>query len=113
MNRGDNGWRARPAPWTILSNAPLTDNQARTIHIIHPFHPLTGSEFELVDYRHNRGEDRVNFLDSAGRLSAIPASWTDLIAPDPFVAVSAGRSLFRLDDLLRLAELVASMQPPT
>ncbi|HKX27959.1 MAG TPA: DUF5372 family protein [Blastocatellia bacterium] len=79
----------------------------------HPFHPLTGSEFELVTYRHNWGKDRVYFHDSDGKLSAVPAAWTDVIAPDPFVAVSAGRSLFRLDDLLRLAELVASLQPPT
>jgi len=42
---------------------------------------------------------------------ALPASWTDLVPPDPFVAVAAGRSLFRADDLLELAQLVGKRAP--
>jgi hypothetical protein len=37
----------------------------------------------------------------------MPASWTDVVAPDPVVALSAGRSPFRLDDLLELTRLVS------
>jgi hypothetical protein len=40
------------------------------------------------------------------RVSSLPASWTDVEAPDAFVVVSAGRSLFRPEDLLALADLV-------
>ena len=40
------------------------------------------------------------------RLRSLPADWTDLVAPDPFVAVSAGRSPFRPADLLQLAALL-------
>jgi len=43
-------------------------------------------------------------------LIALPASWTDVIAIDPFVAVAEGRSLFRADDLWELAELVGRLQ---
>ena len=34
--------------------------------------------------------DLVYFLDSAGELVSVPAAWTDLVAPDPFVVVAAG-----------------------
>jgi Family of unknown function (DUF5372) len=92
------------------SNAPEENHPRRSFRIIHPFHPLTNREFELVIYRHNWGEDRVYFHDPDGKLSAIPASWTDLIAEDPFVGIAAGRSLFRLDDLLKLSEFIAAVQ---
>ena len=39
----------------------------------------------------------------------MPASWTSLAALDPFVAVAAGRSLFRVADLLALARLCAQL----
>ena len=45
-----------------------------------------------------------------GELSAIPAPWTDFVAEDPFVGIAAGRSLFRLEDLLNLSELIAAVQ---
>jgi hypothetical protein len=37
----------------------------------------------------------------------MPATWTSAAAVDPFVALSAGRALFRIDDLLALTELIA------
>jgi hypothetical protein len=46
------------------------------------------------------------FHDAEGRLRSVPASWTSAVAPDPFVLVSAGRALFRTEDLLRLLALV-------
>ena len=39
-------------------------------------------------------------------LVSVPASWTDLAPEDPLVGVAAGRSLFRVVDLIELAELV-------
>jgi hypothetical protein len=62
----------------------------------------------LVVYRQNWGEDRVYFHDQDGKLASVPASWTDVVAEDPFVSLAAGRSLFRLEDLLKLAELIAA-----
>lgn len=94
----------------IPSNAPLGDHQHQRFRIVHPYHPLANCEFELVVYRHNWGEDRVYFHDLEGKLSAVPASWTNLVAEDPFVSVAAGRSLFRLEDLLKLTELIAAVR---
>jgi hypothetical protein len=64
-----------------------------------------------VTYRNNWGEDRVFFHTAEGRLDSVPARWTDLVAPDPFVAISAGRALSRVEDLLALVRLVRGVRP--
>lgn len=76
------------------------------MRVTHPFHPLHGREFELVDRRRTWGEDRIYYYDR-GALKRMPAAWTSAATPDRFVAVSAGRSLFRVADLIELANLVA------
>lgn len=76
------------------------------VRVTHPFHPLRGREFELVDRRTTWGEDRVYYKDGEA-LRRLPASWTSAAAADPFVTLSAGRSLFRVEDLLSLSTLIA------
>ena len=76
----------------------------------HPFHPLFGREFELVVYRHNWGEDRVYFHDTEGVLCSMPASWTNAIDPDAFIVIAAGRSHFRCQDLLQVAEMLVELR---
>ena len=68
---------------------------------------MRGLEFSLVTVRNNWGEDRVYYHDPDGQLVSIPAAWTDVCAPDPFVHFSAGRSPFCLEDLLELARLLS------
>ena len=58
--------------------------------------------------RQNWGEDLIYFRDDKGRLVSVSARWTDRVTPDPVVSVSAGRSPFRLEDLLELTRLVAA-----
>jgi Family of unknown function (DUF5372) len=97
--------------WTELSTArdgaDLTD--VPRVRVTHPFHLLAGQEFEFVKRRRNWQADRVYFFDGGGVLVALPAEWTDAVAADPFVVVSAGRSLFHADGLLELSELVARL----
>ena len=76
----------------------------------HPFHPLFGRKFKLIEYRRAWGEDRVYFLDKTGQLQRFPASWTDVVGEDPFVAVAAGRSPLRLKELLQLVDLLARLR---
>jgi len=40
---------------------------------------------------------------------SLPASWTDVDGPDPFLVLSAGRSWFRTEDLLQLTLLVEEL----
>jgi hypothetical protein len=74
--------------------------------VTHPFHPWVGREFVFVALRQTWGEDRVFFLDAEGTQRSLPSGWTDAVEPDAFVALSGGRSLFRVADLLALVELI-------
>jgi len=40
----------------------------------------------------------------------LPARWTSLAAPDPFVIAAAGRAYCRLEDLIRVAELIQDLR---
>jgi len=52
------------------------------VRVIHPFHPLSGRDFDFVERRENWGEDRVWLHDEDGQLFSPPAGWTDVAAPD-------------------------------
>ena len=92
-----------------MSNAPDGRGWHQRLTVTHPFHPLSGAEFEVLDHRHNWGEDRVTVADAEGRLFSLPACWTTVSPVDPVVAIAAGRLAFRLADLSRLADLVAEL----
>ncbi len=91
------------------STTPDGADPPRLFQITHPFHPLDGREFALVTVRQNWSEDRVYFNNDDGRLISVPTAWTSISAADPFVVVSAGRSPFRAQDLLEVAELIEAM----
>jgi hypothetical protein len=78
--------------------------------VTHPFHPLSGRDFEFVEYRQNWGEDRVCLHDVNGQLFSLPAGWTDAAAADPFVVVAAGRCPFTTDGLLAVADLIGRLR---
>jgi hypothetical protein len=81
-----------------------------TFRFTHPFHPLLGRQFEIVDLRESWGHGRVYFRNDEGDLSSVRTSWTDLAAPDPFVALAQGRVLMRTTDLVRLASLLRDLE---
>jgi hypothetical protein len=43
------------------------------------------------------------------RARSLPASWTDVEGPDPFRVLAAGRTCFRVADLLALSTLLAEL----
>lgn len=75
----------------------------------HPFHPLAGREFPLLEIRTLWSGERAYGRRPDGRALSIPLSWTSLAAPDPFVVMAAGRSRLRLAELLELATLVKAL----
>ena len=76
----------------------------------HPFHPLFGREFDLLDYRNCWSEDRVFYVDETQQIRSLPACWTSAVADDPFVVVSGGRSHLRVTDLLELTDLIRTLR---
>ena len=93
-----------------MSSAPDSNREQRHFQVTHPFHPLFGREFTLVHYRLCWGEDRVFYLGEGEELRSIPARWTSAVADDPFVVISAGRSMYRVADLLELAKQIRGVQ---
>jgi uncharacterized protein DUF5372 len=72
----------------------------------HPFHPLRGQAFELIEHRYIVAESYVYFQDEHGFLREVPAAWTDFVPPDVFVQSAAGRSPLHAGSLVELACLV-------
>ncbi len=100
------GGIARKFHWNTPSTTPLSNDVNGIFEITHPFHPLKGRVFPLVKCHRNWGEERVYYHDEAGELCSMPLAWTNLVKNDPFVHISAGRSAFRVSDLLELARLL-------
>jgi hypothetical protein len=48
--------------------------------------------------------------DAGGRLCSFPAGFTSVGLPDPFVMTAAGRSYFRIQDLVELSRLVEELR---
>ena len=84
--------------------------QPERFRITHPFHPLSGCEFEPLARKEYSGEQRVCFLDKKGRQCEIPLSWTDLAAEDPVVILASVKTWFRAADLVELARLVEGLR---
>ena len=76
------------------------------MRVTHPFHPLSGRQFELIEHRAIFAENIVYFHDDSGDLREIPAAWTDFIMLDPFVEIAMGRSPLHAGRLLELAALL-------
>jgi hypothetical protein len=92
-----------------LGNAHLLDREADRVRVTHPFHPLFDRELEIVDRRHFQDEEYVYVDIGNGEVARLPDVWTSLGPADPFIAISAGRSIFLVKDLVRLSRLVADL----
>ncbi|MCZ7661754.1 MAG: Y4bD/Y4pK family protein [Thermoleophilia bacterium] len=61
--------------------------------------------------RPHLGEHRVFFRKpQEERVHSLPARWTDVEGVDPFLAISAGRAHFRVEDLVALVSLVQELK---
>jgi hypothetical protein len=94
---------------TELQITPKVAKLRNRFKVIHPFHPLFQRDFELVHYSKNFGCEYVEYYNDVGEVDCIPLAWTDAQGLDPFLEISGGRSFFRLEDLLRLLDLVSDL----
>jgi len=96
-----------------LGTAPNEAGAVHSTRITHPFHPWTGRKVEVLDHRKVGAGERVLLEGVDGRRTWIPASWTDIASPDPFLVASNSRASFRVEDLLRLVELLSDLAEDT
>lgn len=92
------------------SIAPNSGQEFRRIRITHPFHPLNGKQFDLVEHRCIYAESYVYFNDDRGQLREIPSAWTDFVKEDAFAEVAAGRSPLHSAYLLELVDWVERLK---
>ena len=94
-------------PTTPIPSGP---NDAEGVfRIVHPFHPKYGEIHVLAVAHRNWGEDKLYFRDAEGRMWSIDRALTDQRDPDPFVTISSGRSVFRMEDLKDLAQITQDL----
>lgn len=101
---------ARRRGGTVSSTTPHGDGATQVFEVIHPFHPLRGQCFELVEWRSNWGEERVYYQDADGRLKSLPTQWTSLGAADPFILIAAGRAHFHVAGLVKVCERIRELR---
>ena len=65
----------------------------------HPHHPWSGRAFPLQRGVTTGGVALVRCIVDEERVRSLPVAWTDRRKVDDFERMSAGRSLFRADDL--------------
>ncbi len=95
-----------PAACNSIQNATTSVAATRLVRITHPFHPLSGKQFACVGERYNRYGKRLLLQVDDASICSIPPPWTDLVAPDPEMVIGRSRALFRVADLLDLAQLL-------
>lgn len=71
---------------------------------------MRGREIELVSHIRGWADDRLFFHDEEKRLTSIPTAWTSLAPSDPFVEIAWGRAHFRVEDMLRLSEMILDLK---
>lgn len=64
----------------------------------------------MVERRSIRDQDLIFYQDARGCLRSISTSFTSLGVPDAVVVLGAGRSRFRVADLLVLRQLLEDMR---
>jgi len=79
------------------------------VEVTHPFHPWLGRAFRVHSDLNVGFVPVVRCQVDAETLRCIPAAWTDRRPVDDFERVSAGRSLFRADDLAALRALIDAL----
>jgi len=96
--------------WSQLSTARRRDVAVEAFEVTHPFHPLYGRRFELLELHRGWEEERVFFVHQGGQTRSMPAVWTSLQARDPFVVSAGGRAFFRPADLLAMVALIEGLK---
>ncbi len=69
------------------------------MEITHPFHPWLGRTFPLQQCVTTGCVALVRCIIDQEQIRSLPVAWTDRRRVDDFEQASAGRSLFRPDDL--------------
>lgn len=82
---------------------------AGEVVVTHPHHPLRGRSFPFYSRVTTGGVRLVRCVQEDETLLTLPVAWTSHRRVDDFERASAGRSLWRADDLSTLRAMVDSL----
>ena len=82
------------------------DNPHDPVEVTHPFHPWRGRKIARQYCVTTGNVQLVRLIVDEDTLRCLPRAWTNLRNVDDFERASAGRALFREDDLVALRSLV-------
>jgi hypothetical protein len=74
--------------------------------ITHPFHPLKGQSFPILQSKRISGNDLLFLRGTDRGTFAVPREWTDQADPSPLAAVGLPPTILEARCLLALAELI-------
>ena len=91
-------------------DAPYSHGGIHKFRVTHPFHPLYGQEFEIIENKRIQARDRVFFRQKDGSKGSLPLVWCDLRPPDPYLDIEGKHSPFRVEDLLKLSDMIEEVR---
>ena len=95
---------------SIGINAPYSYGGIHKFRVTHPFHPLYGQEYEIIECKQIQARDRVFFNQKDGSKGSLPLAWCDLRPPDPYLDIEGKHSPFRVEDLLKLSDIIKEVR---
>ena len=98
------------ADGTGHSTAPVGCVERRLVRVTHPFHPLHGRAFSLVEIKPTMGMKFVHYTGDDGVLRSIQRGWTSVACEDPFVRVGVNYALKPRHDRLRERGLLTALE---
>jgi len=98
-----------PYPRFPNAGGPARDGSPDEVVVTHPYHPLRGRSFPFYSRLTTGGVRLVRCVQEDETLLTLPVAWTSYRAEDDFERASAGRSPWRVDDLLELRAVVDAL----
>jgi hypothetical protein len=76
------------------------------VEITHPFHPLRGRRFQILNRKHWCNDEVFTIHEAGSAPINVPREWTDLRDPEPYDIPSIVRPRIIFDALSRAAALI-------
>src|SRR4051794_10438899 len=92
--------------------APGHSGLSGSAQITHPFHPLNGQSFPVLQCKRIGGIDTLFLRGTDRGTFAVPREWTDQADPSPLAALGLPPTVLEARCLLALVDLLQSLSSP-
>jgi len=77
--------------------------------ITHPYHPLLGEKFPIINKKQIGGIDTLFLKGSPGGTFPIPLDWTDQAPPPPYKILNMKPPILKVECLLKLMDIIDNL----